>query len=210
MSEWLNKPVKILFPHLSDFNCCQKITRAIGLFSKGRAAKIYCDKICSSTANQEILQKVEVEYETMPGWKTDTTGARKWEDLPPKAQNYIRCVENHVGVPGEFLCRCPYEGATADRHSSVKKLSLLVGSHFIWAGGNESTSVWDDGGKWQLAKKQQRVVFSKQVCSAAESSASCCWQGFNQRKDKHVLFLANGHLLSVKTLESVHHASACS
>jgi len=37
----------------------------------------------------------------MPGLKTDTTGARKWEDLPPKAQNYIRCVENHVGVPGK-------------------------------------------------------------------------------------------------------------
>uniref|UniRef100_A0A8B9ZWT1 Adenylosuccinate synthetase n=1 Tax=Anas zonorhyncha TaxID=75864 RepID=A0A8B9ZWT1_9AVES len=50
-----------------------------------------------------ILQKVEVEYETMPGWKTDTTGARKWEDLPPKAQNYIRCVENHVGVPVNLL-----------------------------------------------------------------------------------------------------------
>lgn len=58
-------------------------------------------KNCSPTANQEILQKVEVEYETMPGWKTDTTGARKWEDLPAKAQNYIRCVENHVGVPGK-------------------------------------------------------------------------------------------------------------
>lgn len=83
----------------------------------------------------------------MPGWKTDTTGARKWEDLPPKAQNYIRCVENHVGVPGTFLCRRPCESATADRHSSVKVLRLVVGSHFIWAGGNESTCGWADGGK---------------------------------------------------------------
>lgn len=55
---------------------------------------------CVSPANQEILQKVEVEYETLPGWKSDTTGARKWEDLPPQAQNYIRFVENHVGVAG--------------------------------------------------------------------------------------------------------------
>ena len=55
---------------------------------------------CVSPANQEILQKVEVEYETLPGWKADTTGARKWEDLPPQAQNYIRFVENHVGVAG--------------------------------------------------------------------------------------------------------------
>lgn len=56
-----------------------------------------------STANQEILQKVEVEYETLPGWKADTTGARKWEDLPVQAQSYIRFVENHVGVAGGFL-----------------------------------------------------------------------------------------------------------
>lgn len=56
-----------------------------------------------SPANQEILQKVEVEYETLPGWKADTTGARKWEDLPPQAQSYIRFLENHVGVAGTCL-----------------------------------------------------------------------------------------------------------
>lgn len=59
-----------------------------------------------SPANQEILQKVEVEYETLPGWKADTTGARKWEDLPLQAQSYIRFVENHVGVAGG----CPVSG----------------------------------------------------------------------------------------------------
>lgn len=47
----------------------------------------------------DVLQKVEVEYETFPGWKTDTSAARKWNDLPVKAQNYIRFVENHIGVP---------------------------------------------------------------------------------------------------------------
>ncbi|XP_009994156.1 PREDICTED: adenylosuccinate synthetase isozyme 1 [Chaetura pelagica] len=69
----------------------------------GVAYKLGGKRIPYFPANQEILQKVEVEYETMPGWKTDTTGARKWEDLPPKAQNYIRCVENHVGVPVKWV-----------------------------------------------------------------------------------------------------------
>lgn len=46
---------------------------------------------------------MEVEYETLPGWKADTTGARKWEDLPPQAQSYVRFVENHLGVAGGFL-----------------------------------------------------------------------------------------------------------
>lgn len=51
----------------------------------------------------DVLQKVEVEYETFPGWKTDTSAARKWNDLPVKAQNYIRFIENHIGVPSK-LC----------------------------------------------------------------------------------------------------------
>lgn len=50
----------------------------------------------------DILHKVEVEYETFPGWKTDTSAARKWNDLPAKAQNYIRFIENHIGVPSMF------------------------------------------------------------------------------------------------------------
>lgn len=50
----------------------------------------------------DVLHKVEVEYETFPGWKTDTSAARKWNDLPVKAQNYIRFIENHIGVPSMF------------------------------------------------------------------------------------------------------------
>lgn len=50
----------------------------------------------------DVLHKVEVEYETFPGWKTDTSAARKWNDLPAKAQNYIRFIENHIGVPSMF------------------------------------------------------------------------------------------------------------
>ncbi|TKC42531.1 hypothetical protein EI555_012763, partial [Monodon monoceros] len=64
----------------------------------GIAYKLSGKRIPYFPANQEILQKVEVEYETLPGWKADTTGARKWEDLPAQAQSYIRFVENHVGV----------------------------------------------------------------------------------------------------------------
>ncbi|GAB5573213.1 adenylosuccinate synthetase isozyme 1 isoform X1 [Prionailurus iriomotensis] len=69
----------------------------------GVSYKLNGKRIPYFPANQEILQKVEVEYETLPGWKADTTGARKWEDLPPQAQNYIRFVENHVGVAVKWV-----------------------------------------------------------------------------------------------------------
>lgn len=51
-------------------------------------------------ANQELLQRVEVEYETLPGWNSDTSAARSFEELPEKAQKYVQFIEEHVGVPG--------------------------------------------------------------------------------------------------------------
>lgn len=51
-------------------------------------------------ANQEVLQRVEVEYETLPGWNSDTSAARSFEELPDNAQKYVRFIEEHVGVPG--------------------------------------------------------------------------------------------------------------
>uniref|UniRef100_A0A9J7XDC1 Adenylosuccinate synthetase n=1 Tax=Cyprinus carpio carpio TaxID=630221 RepID=A0A9J7XDC1_CYPCA len=69
----------------------------------GVAYKINGKRVPYFPANLEVLQKVEVEYETFPGWKTDTSAARKWSDLPPKAQNYIRFVENHIGVPIKWV-----------------------------------------------------------------------------------------------------------
>lgn len=75
-------------------------------------------------ANQEILQKVEVEYETLPGWKADTTGARKWDDLPPQAQSYVRFVENHLGVPGGYqwmpqVACIPTQGLVRNKNTQV-------------------------------------------------------------------------------------------
>lgn len=57
----------------------------------------------------DVLHKVEVEYETFPGWKSDTSAARRWNDLPVKAQNYIRFIENHIGVPSMFNIIASFE-----------------------------------------------------------------------------------------------------
>lgn len=49
-----------------------------------------------------------------------------------------------VNLSEDVHMRMPQQ---TDRHSSVEVLNLLVGSHFIWARGNGSTSGWADGGK---------------------------------------------------------------
>ena len=53
------------------------------------------------TAEQSELEKVEVEYITMPGWKTSITRCKKVEDLPPNARAYINKIQELIGVPGK-------------------------------------------------------------------------------------------------------------
>ena len=35
----------------------------------------------------------------MPGWKTDLSGIRNYEDLPENAKKYIARVEDLIGAP---------------------------------------------------------------------------------------------------------------
>lgn len=49
------------------------------------------------------MVKVEVIYETLDGWQSTTEGVRSLEKLPPNAKKYIQLIEEHLGVPGNFL-----------------------------------------------------------------------------------------------------------
>lgn len=46
-----------------------------------------------------LLEAAEPVYETLPGWRTPTGQARRWEDLPAAAQAYLRRLEELTGVP---------------------------------------------------------------------------------------------------------------
>lgn len=48
-----------------------------------------------------MLHKVEVQYETLPGWNSNTSGARTFEELPENAQKYVRFIEEYLKVPGK-------------------------------------------------------------------------------------------------------------
>ncbi|MCB1168310.1 MAG: adenylosuccinate synthase [Leptospiraceae bacterium] len=49
------------------------------------------------------LDGVEVVYENMPGWKTDISGARSWNDLPTNCKNYVEAIAKWTGVPVKFI-----------------------------------------------------------------------------------------------------------
>ena len=52
------------------------------------------------TSGQEQAKPV---YEEMAGWMTSTADARTWDDLPPKAQAYVRRLAELTGAPIKFI-----------------------------------------------------------------------------------------------------------
>jgi adenylosuccinate synthase len=49
------------------------------------------------------LERAEPVFVTMPGWGADTTTARSVADLPARARDYMRRLEELAGVPIEFV-----------------------------------------------------------------------------------------------------------
>ena len=52
------------------------------------------------TAGQERVRPI---YEEMEGWMESTKEARTWEELPPKAQAYVKRLEELTGAPIGFV-----------------------------------------------------------------------------------------------------------
>ena len=50
---------------------------------------------------------VEPVYETLPGWKESTKGARSWAELPATAVKYIRRIEELIAAPVALLSTSP-------------------------------------------------------------------------------------------------------
>jgi len=56
-------------------------------------------------------------YETLPGWQSNTSTARTFDDLPPNAQRYIARLEELVGVPVTLISVGPARDALIERHA---------------------------------------------------------------------------------------------
>jgi adenylosuccinate synthase len=65
------------------------------------------------------LEAAEVEYETLPGWQSDISGARKWDALPPAAQAYVKRVEELVGVEVRWIGVGPGRDAVVEKPANA-------------------------------------------------------------------------------------------
>lgn len=71
---------------LDTINICK------GYIYKGIELKEYPESL-------NILQDVEPVYEELPGWKTDISGCKSYDELPENARYYVERISQLVGVP---------------------------------------------------------------------------------------------------------------
>ncbi len=57
----------------------------------------------SFPASMHILEKVEVEYKTFDGWKSDISKCRTWDSLPVNAKLYLKFIEDFLEVPIKYI-----------------------------------------------------------------------------------------------------------
>jgi adenylosuccinate synthase len=57
----------------------------------------------SMPADVETVEQVEPVYETLPGWRSDISNVRTWNDLPKAARDYVQRCEDLVGVPVKWI-----------------------------------------------------------------------------------------------------------
>ena len=60
----------------------------------------------------DTLAEVEPVYETLPGWRGNISGCRKFEELPKEAQQYVKRLEQLCGAPIKLVSVGPERSAT--------------------------------------------------------------------------------------------------
>lgn len=63
----------------------------------------------------DIAAKIDPVYTEFPGWKKDLTGIRKESELPQEFKNYIKFIEDYLGVPISIISLGPDREATIER-----------------------------------------------------------------------------------------------
>ena len=69
-------------------------------------------------ASGAAMARAEPVYQELPGWRRDTSGVRRFEDLPAQAQSYVRFIEGVLHTP---ICLVSV-GPERDQAISLKRI----------------------------------------------------------------------------------------
>ena len=65
------------------------------------------EKLQQNSPTTGLLEKAKPVLETLPGWKCDIRGIKKYEDLPENCRKYIEFVEKQIGFPITMVSNGP-------------------------------------------------------------------------------------------------------
>ena len=88
----LNSLTELALTKLDVLDGFETIRVCTGYVVDGTERATYPDR-------SEVPARVEPVYVDLPGWQTDSSAARRADELPPEAQALLRLVEDEVGVP---------------------------------------------------------------------------------------------------------------
>ena len=71
---------------------------------------------------ENLQSKVKPIYKTIQGWQKSTYGLTKWSDLPAAAKNYIKTIEEIIGVDIAIISTGPERSQTIDRKKILGNL----------------------------------------------------------------------------------------
>lgn len=60
-------------------------------------------EMTSFPADLSVLDNMTVKYTTLPGWKSNTMGLTKWDQLPENAQKYVEYIEKFADVYIKYI-----------------------------------------------------------------------------------------------------------
>ena len=87
-----------------------------------RAYQVAGHETTDFPSHVETLAEVRPVYQTLPGWKTDITGVRSYEDLPAACRDYIETIEGLLGAPVEIVSVGP------DRQQTIHRSAVTARS----------------------------------------------------------------------------------
>lgn len=109
----INGFTSIALTKLDVLDALEKIKVCVGYKLDGRP-------LDSFPAVAQELRRIEPIYATLPGWRSPTLGATRWEELPEKARRYVEFLEREIGVPIGLISTGPERRQTIiHQHSAV-------------------------------------------------------------------------------------------
>ena len=82
-------------------------------------------------ADAEVAETLEPQYETVPAWNAPTEGVTQEADLPAEARDYLRYLEEKIGVPIAIVSNGPRREETMVRGTTAlsERLRSIIGSN---------------------------------------------------------------------------------